>query len=48
MELAEVSGAGAHGRRFHLYPQIVASVFDADVVGLGVSPGLDDGEAALG
>ena len=48
MELAEVSGAGAHGGGLHLNAKIVALVFDADVVGLGISPGLADGEAALG
>jgi hypothetical protein len=47
MELAEVSGAGAHGGGLHLYAKIVAFVFDADVVGLGVSPRLADGEAGL-
>ena len=48
MELAEVSGAGAHGGGLYLNAKIVACVFDADVVRLGISPGLADGEAALG
>ena len=48
VELAEVSGAGAHGGGLYLNAKVVACVFDADVVGLGVSPGLADGEAALG
>ena len=42
VELAEVSGAVAHAAGFHLHAEQAAGVFDGDVVGEGVSSGLED------
>ena len=46
-ELAEVSGAGAGGGGFDLDAEEVGTVFDADVVGAGVSPGFGHFESML-
>jgi hypothetical protein len=45
-EGAEVSVAEAVAGGLHLYAEKVAAVFDADVVGGGISPGLGDFESA--
>ena len=47
-EAAEVASTFAGGEAFDLDAEVVLAVFDADVVGAGVAPGLGDGEAALG
>lgn len=47
LELAEVSVAGAAGGGFDLHADEAGVVVEADVVGEGVSPGLEDVEAAF-
>lgn len=45
-EAAEVSSAFAGGEAFDLDAQEAAEVVDGDVVGEGVSPGLEDAKSA--
>lgn len=47
-KVAEVSGAVAHAAGFDLHAQQASAMFDADVVGEGVSPGFEDVVSARG